>query len=343
MPCSVSVSAAVLSVLGANQRLPYHWRMRSGSCPSLIWNGRMLCGVMASLRSSCATMAGEPQGIAALGCRHFKTRVNRSFTCAYRFGRTAGRVAQGFSQILLLRRGPALRAWLRSRARWCRNCGRLSAWALASIPGLPPHSEQGCLRTMVGRAAGVAGAWLEEVGAVWSVTAQNIRCTAQALAAGTLARAPRTGRLARFPFSGQHWVIGTRPSRWGVDLPAQELIECRLANPPLAADLARFQVTGLDFGRPARQAHHLVRPGPGEDLQRPLVRVQPGCAPPVQLQVKGSARRRLAGSPAIALRRLACFSSSPAPYQAPGHGGGQGGCRCRLLWFATAWPSVNFT
>jgi hypothetical protein len=48
-------------LLGANQRLPYHWRILSRIWPSLILNGRMLCGVMASLRSSWATMAGEPQ------------------------------------------------------------------------------------------------------------------------------------------------------------------------------------------------------------------------------------------------------------------------------------------
>ncbi|MNV71553.1 hypothetical protein D3C71_1645800 [compost metagenome] len=61
MPLSVSVSAAFLSLLGANQREPYHLRMASRIWPSLILNGRMLCGVIASLRSSCATMAGEPQ------------------------------------------------------------------------------------------------------------------------------------------------------------------------------------------------------------------------------------------------------------------------------------------
>ena len=85
--------------------------------------------------------------------------------------------------------------------------GHLSAWALAFHSRLPPHSGQGCLRTMVGGAAGVAGAWLEEVGAVWSVTAQKyqVHCTGSCCwhsGQGAAHRPP-----GRFPFSGQHWVV----------------------------------------------------------------------------------------------------------------------------------------
>ena len=55
------MSARDLSLLGANQRLPYQRRMASRTCPSLTLNGSRLSGVMASPWSSCGTMDGEPQ------------------------------------------------------------------------------------------------------------------------------------------------------------------------------------------------------------------------------------------------------------------------------------------
>jgi hypothetical protein len=60
-PLTVSVSAARLSLFGANHRLPYQRRIESRTCVSLIFIGSRLSGRKTSLISSYGTSAVEPQ------------------------------------------------------------------------------------------------------------------------------------------------------------------------------------------------------------------------------------------------------------------------------------------
>src|SRR5215831_1321171 len=60
-PLTMSVRAARLSLLGANQRLPYQRRMESRTWVSETFMGRRLSGVKASLISLYGTSELEPQ------------------------------------------------------------------------------------------------------------------------------------------------------------------------------------------------------------------------------------------------------------------------------------------
>ena len=61
MPCTVSVSARVPSLFGANHREPYHCRMDSRTFVSAILNSSRLSGRIARDCSSTGMIAAEPQ------------------------------------------------------------------------------------------------------------------------------------------------------------------------------------------------------------------------------------------------------------------------------------------
>src|SRR5256885_1476028 len=190
--------------------------------------------------------------------------------------------------------------------------GHLSAWAWAFHSRLAPHSGQGCLRTMAGAAAAASQepepeAGVEEErgeGALTASVLESVRRQAGP-GAGKVQANRKRGRSA-----------------------LEELVQSALRNAPLAADLARLEVAGLDLGQHIGLAHtqHLGRLRRGQHLQTTGGGRCGGLGRLCSSGRERIGRLALAGRCATATAVLHALHHLLRHAEAHGHGGGQGGC-----------------